>query len=200
MRYSFFIAALLFVFVPVFLNAGNADTLTDTNAQRLQLQKTGMITLGAWAVGNIAMGGIGMSQASGSRYHFHQMNLFWNVVNLGIAAGGYYGAASASPSGVTALHTLNEFHAFNKILLLNAGLDVAYMVGGLYLKERAKTATKRKNMLQGFGSSVIIQGGFLLAFDLVMYGMMNSKMNNFLESSGLTITASGGTVGLVYSF
>ena len=47
------------------------------------------------------------------------------------------------------------------VLLINAGLDVAYMLGGIYLLTRPE-ATWR-----GSGVAVLIQGGFLLAFDLI---------------------------------
>ena len=190
---------LLFL-VPYLLFAGGDDPVTEANLDRLDLQKTGMITLGSWAIGNIAVSGLQMSRTSGSQFRFHQMNVFWNVVNLGIAAGGYYGAATAQPEGFTAMQTLKEYHSFNKILLLNAGLDVGYVLGGLYLTERAKNLSKRQNMLKGYGQSIMLQGAFLFIFDLVLYGFMNEQTHAFMNSSGLSLLSTPGKVGLMYTF
>jgi hypothetical protein len=46
-------------------------------------------------------------------------------------------------------------------------LDIAYIAGGLYLKERGLRIDKDKFV--GFGKSIILQGAFLLTFDAVMY-------------------------------
>ena len=185
---------------PYILFAGGDDKVIETNMDRLSLQKTGMITLGSWAIGNIAVGSIRMGQTTGSQYRFHQMNVFWNIVNLGIAAGGYYGATTAQPEDFTAMQTLKEYHSFNKILLLNAGLDVGYMLGGLYLRERAKNVSKRQNMLKGYGQSIMLQGAFLFVFDLVLYGFMNEQTHAFMNSSGLSLLTTPGKIELVYSF
>jgi len=190
---------LLFL-VPYLLFAGGDDPVLEANLDRLNLQKTGMITLGSWAIGNIAVSGLQMNRTSGSQFRFHQMNVFWNVVNLGIAAGGYYGATTAQPEDFTAMQTLREYHSFNKILLLNAGLDVGYVLGGLYLTERAKNVSKRQNMLKGYGQSIMLQGAFLFVFDLVLYGFMNEQAHAFMNSSGLSLLSTPGKVGLMYTF
>jgi hypothetical protein len=66
------------------------------------------------------------------------------------------------------LQILNDHESFQKLLLLNAGLDVAYFSFGLYLKERSKTSSSA-DRLRGYGNSLLLQGGFLLAFDLILY-------------------------------
>jgi hypothetical protein len=63
------------------------------------------------------------------------------------------------------------------IFIFNAGLDVGYMAIGLYLMERSKNASKNQDLLKGYGSSLILQGGFLFAFDLVMYFVHKSNAN-----------------------
>jgi len=98
------------------------------------------------------------------------------------------------------MQTLREYHSFNKILLLNAGLDVGYVLGGLYLTERAKNLSKGQNMLKGYGQSIMLQGAFLFVFDLVLYGFMNEQTQSFLNSSGLSLMATPGKVGLMFTF
>jgi hypothetical protein len=127
-----------------------------------------MIILGSWAVGNILLGAYGNYKASGDTKYFHQFNAMWNGVNLGIAAFGYFNAAASDPNTMTATQILNEYNSLQNFLLLNAGLDVAYMVTGLYLKERAKNSPNPER-LRGYGKSLLLQGGFLLAFDVALY-------------------------------
>jgi hypothetical protein len=79
---------------------------------------------------------------------FWGMNGAWAIINSGIALAGLLGAEPA----------LSDLRT---ILLVNAGLDVLYMAGGVYLMTRGE-ATWR-----GAGLAVLIQGGFLLVFDLL---------------------------------
>ena len=136
------------------------------NQTRLDYNQKGMLILGSWAVGNMIWGGIGASQSMGENKAFHQMNLYWNSVNLIIAGLGYWQATKESP-GTDFWQTMDAQNGIEKILLFNAALDLAYMGGGLYLKERG--LRKSNERLIGFGKSVILQGAFLLVFDGIMY-------------------------------
>lgn len=154
--------------------------LSDFNHIRLQRQRTAMLVLGGWAVGNIVSGAALRGQRSGSDRHFHEMNIYWNAVNLGIAAFGYVSALRSNPAALGLYDSVSEHYGFQKILLLNAGLDVGYMLGGLYLLERGTYRPERSERLRGFGRSIILQGGFLLAFDLVNY-FVQAGQNDRLE-------------------
>ena len=144
------------------------------------MNKKGMLVLGSWATANIAMSPILASRNTGSAKYFHQMNGYWNSVNLVIAGIGYYAASKTDPSGFTLAETIKEQYKLEKILLFNAGLDLAYIAGGFYLKERAKTTTGNADRLKGFGQSLILQGGFLFAFDVAFY-LIQSKHGEFLS-------------------
>ncbi len=164
----FYLILILFlILIPPF-KAQNLDQIRTFERDRTNINKTGMIILGSWAVGNILLGAYGNYKASGDTKYFHQFNAMWNVVNLGIAAFGYFNAAASDPNTMTATQILNEYNSLQNFLLLNAGLDVAYMVTGLYLKERAKNSPNPER-LRGYGKSLLLQGGFLLAFDVALY-------------------------------
>lgn len=164
----FFTIALIFVFsFPTEVFAQDIPQLHDFNQTRIDYNQKGMVILGSWAVGNMVWGGIGASQTTGETKAFHQMNLYWNSVNLIIAGFGYWQATKETP-GTDFWATMEAQQSIDKILLFNAGLDLAYIAGGFYLKERG--LRNEKDQLVGFGKSVILQGGFLLAFDAVMYG------------------------------
>ncbi|MCK7526178.1 MAG: hypothetical protein MZV64_55535 [Ignavibacteriales bacterium] len=92
---------------------------------------------------------------------FISLMLCWNVVNLGIAAFGYFNAVNSDPSSMTNLEIIKDFNSLQNLLLLNAGLDVAYIATGFYLKERSKNSSSSER-LRGYGNSLLLQGGFLL--------------------------------------
>ncbi len=142
----------------------SAQELTDFNVERLDINKTGMMVLGGWAVANLVSSPILASRSTGSTKYFHQMNGYWNTVNFALAGFGLYGALTGDPSGFTLSETLSEQMSMEKILLFNAGLDIGYMAGGLYLLERSKR--DNSDRLKGFGQSIVLQGAFLFAFDL----------------------------------
>jgi hypothetical protein len=166
MRYHFplRLLALFFFLLPTVLLT--AQSLTDFNQQRLGRTRRSMMVLGTWAAANIAVGVIGMSRTTGETKAFHQMNLGWGAVNLGLAASGWWTATHTDPAGFDLYQSTLEHHKLQKILLFNAGLDVGYVMAGLYMQERSKTTTKQPERLRGFGRSVVLQGAFLLVFDL----------------------------------
>ncbi|MEL6535035.1 MAG: hypothetical protein AAFQ98_06460 [Bacteroidota bacterium] len=167
--------ASLFCLAPVVLNA-QAPTLLDVNEQRIQTARIGMYTLGGWALANMAVGGVGMSRTTGVTRSFHQMNLFWNIVNLGIAVGSYYGMTTDDPAVWSPWQSLQHQMVLEKAFLFNAALDLAYMSGGLYLRERSKSDPARADQWLGWGNSILLQGGFLFAFDLAMYFILHPGM------------------------
>lgn len=168
MRYTqpiFFFCCL--AFSGFLLAQNNQQYLIDFNQQRINHQRRAMTVLGGWAIGNIALGAALSSRHSGPEKHFHQMNAYWNVVNLGIAGLGYLAAAKEDPTLLDFYQTNSKHFSFQKVLLFNAGLDIGYVLGGFYLKERARRGGEHADRLQGFGNAVILQGGFLFAFDLL---------------------------------
>lgn len=153
--------------------------LEQINRDRIHLNSNGMLVLGGWAITNITLGGIGMTQTGGRTKYFHQMNIAWNTVNLGIAGFGYYGLRNSSP-GLSLSETISEFQNFENILLFNAGLDVGYMGIGAYLWERG--LRKESNRLVGYGQSMILQGGFLFTFDVILYLLSRSQSRPLIDS------------------
>ena len=160
---------------PCLLAQGDAPTLLRLNGATLDHQQTAMKLLGGYALVNIA-GGLALRAGStGSARYFYEMNALWNTVNLGIAGFGYLASLKADPAAWTLTEGLRENQQFAKILLFNAGLDVGYLMGGLYLRERARRPEANGERLTGFGNAILLQGGFLLVFDLVNYFVANGR-------------------------
>lgn len=176
------------------------QALRDFNDERIALTQKGMQALGYWSIGNIATGLFFRSQTDGQTKAFHTMNAGWNLVNLGIATAGYIGLKKQRPSRFDLQETIREQYNMQKVLLFNAGLDLGYMVGGLYLRERAAVADN-PDQLRGWGNSILLQGGFLFVYDGVM-AYLHSRRNKKLDAvmEGIDLTAGIGGVGLRYTF
>jgi hypothetical protein len=173
-----------------------AQSLTDFNTQRYQKQRTSMMILGGWAVGNIAIGTALASQRQGESRYFHGMNAGWNLVNLGLAAAGYFGA---SPEGLDLYSSIQAQYKLQKIFLFNAGLDVGYMAGGLYLIERARRTEDNPERLRGFGKAIILQGAFLFVFDLGAY-LWQAQSNADIQPLLQGLSFDGQSLGFRWRF
>lgn len=169
----------------------NKSSVPEINEERKRLESNGMLVLGTWALGNMVWGGIGASRTSGATKGFHQMNMYWNTVNLAIAGLGYFNARKHR-ADMGLWESLQAQQKTEKILLFNAALDAGYMAGGLYMKERGKR--EQKDQLVGFGNAVILQGAFLLVFDGILYALQVKNKANFkpwvdkvdISTSGIT--------------
>ena len=169
-------------------------------SSHLHTQSRGMMILGSWAVGNIAVGAYGWSRYSGEKKYFHQMNLFWNTVNLGIAGLALYNNMQTDPLIFDVEEALGEARKIEKILLFNSGLDVAYIGTGFLLRHLSSNSDKRKDLLKGYGNSLILQGSFLLVFDLILYGVLHSYRMDFMEGISFSLDESYWGVSWCYRF
>jgi hypothetical protein len=173
-------------------------SIVESYKKDVKIRKTGMAILGTWALGNMITGAIGRNQTTGQTAYFHEMNLIWNVVNLGIAGAGYYFTATGDvPDNASEL--ISDQVSFQKTLLFNAGLDLAYIAGGFYLLERAKNTTNRPERLRGYGKSVILQGSFLFVFDIILHTIhskQSSQISDFLSHIQLGPNQVGLVIGL----
>jgi hypothetical protein len=196
---AFYLILILFLIIIPPVKAQKIDQIRSFETERTDINKTGMIVLGSWALGNILLGAYGNYKHEGQTKYFHQFNAMWNIVNLGIAAFGYFNASGSDPNSMTATQILNEYNSLQKFLLLNAGLDVAYMVTGLYLKERAKNSSNAER-LRGYGDSLLLQGGFLLAFDVALYFIHQNNASVNLYPHLESLLSGGAGIGMRISF
>ena len=192
---NFLFLALIVFATPAF----SQSNFQEINQKRIEINITGMKVLGGWALANMAIGSIAYFNYSGKKKYFNQMNVMWNVVNLGLATAGYFGAKADLNLQLSLAQSINDQHKIEAILLLNTGLDVGYMAAGLYLNERG--LRKSSDRLQGYGQSLILQGAFLLVFDGAMYAIHKNNGNGFskiLEKANFSFD--GRQVGLLVKF
>lgn len=171
-------------------------TLPVFNQKRLDLNRKGMTVLGGWAGANLLANGLALRHAAGSDKAFYQMNLAWAGVDLALAGLGLLGNRRAK-TDLSVYESLEEQHKTEKLFLVNAGLDVAYLTGGLYLKERDTPKNADRN--EGYGNAILVQGSFLLLFDGAMYAVHRA---HFKRNKGFwrRLEAAEGGVGISVRF
>lgn len=180
-KQSTVLKALIFILLCSFsLQIFAQQDYTPFYEQSTKINNTGMYVLGFWALLNITSGIYGWQKSEGSVRYVHQMNAMWNVVNLSIASYALISNANYDIYSAGSHELWNKHLQTEKLFLTNAGLDVLYMSAGMGLRYMSKRNEKRSQLLKGYGNSLILQGGFLFVFDLVMYAVQHNRSMNFI--------------------
>ncbi|MFP4556499.1 MAG: DUF6992 family protein [Bacteroidales bacterium] len=192
---AFLVLSILLLFNQVVMAQSGYTEFADKS---LVTQNIGMYTLGGWAIANIATGAYGWAHSSDDRMYFNQMNLMWNVFNLSIAGFALYSNSQIDFASMSADGVLNSHIKTERILLINSALDLGYIGTGFLLNYFSKSSNKNQHILRGYGNSLILQGGFLLVFDLVLYQILKTQRLDFV--SGLSAFNTPEAIGLSMSF
>lgn len=116
----------------------------------------------AWALSSMAVGAallwIGHTPAARAA---GMQALGWGAVDAAIALGGQ-SSAERKQGRAMPVDEIAHARTLRRLLWVNAGLDVLYVTGGLRLA-RARQGSARR----GHGIGILIQGAFLLIFDLI---------------------------------
>lgn len=173
---------LLFIFTTIY--ASKAQTsLDEINQTRCKHTLNGMIAFSSWTGANLIAGTVGVLTTTGETQHFFEMNLYFNAINLGLAIPGLIGAVKAKRTGLSFEQSVKEVQKIKTIYLVNGALDLTYITVGFLLREMSRNNSndiQLKNRLSGFGNSFIVQGGFLLIYDFIEFGVhaINGKRLN----------------------
>lgn len=196
---------LLFIMICLFcaFEISAQSTLPAWNTERLQHTRNAMWVLGTWASANVLVGAIGLAGAKTPQNRaFHQMNVGWGLINLGLAASGIWTATHTDPAQLDWLQSMEAQQKLQRIFLLNAGLDVGYVMTGAWLQERARNVSKNSARLHGFGRSIALQGAFLFVFDLGAYfyhARLDAGLKPLLPAHS-SIGATENGLGMVFRF
>lgn len=137
-------------------------------AEQLRINTTGITILLIWAVACIFVGAYFWFKSSKKEQRaFFQMTFLWGIINLCIAAGSIFYFSTLDPKLIDLKTIIYTGFTIEKLLLFNAGLDIAYVAIGSFLHERGSHT--KSALLKGYGRAIWIQGGFLLVFDIVFY-------------------------------
>ena len=156
--------------------------------QSQQINNNGMYVLGSWALVNIATGAYGWVNGSGANKYFNQMNLFWNVVNLSIAGFALINNYQTDYMAMGPDELMERHLKIERLYLINAGIDILYIGTGAWLAHLSNSREKKRDLLKGYGNSIMLQGGFLFIFDTVMYFIQHSRSARFLEGINMDLS------------
>ncbi|TVQ10317.1 MAG: hypothetical protein EA364_12605 [Balneolaceae bacterium] len=148
---------------------------------RLSQQHMAMTVLLGWGLTNLAAGSV-LAAASPGYRDFGYMTAGWGLVNAGIAAFSLYSGPPFDPQTVTLAEYLRDEQLFNRILAINSGLNVAYIGVGAGMARWGSSSRIRQ-----FGSAIILQGAFLMAFDAFLLYHSSARLGDallFVDSIG----------------
>ena len=137
----------------------------------------GLAVLAAWVLLNLIGSGYYLARADRRQeeFHFHGMNVLWNLVNAGLAAWGILRLHFSPPVGLDVAELLSGQRYYQTLFAVNAGLDVLYLLVGSYLRGRAaRPEQARPERLLGYGRALWVQGGFLLLFDGAIWVLLQA--------------------------
>jgi hypothetical protein len=167
--------------------------------ERINITRGYMTALGAWGLVNVVQGSISTTNTVGPEHYFHQMSAYFNAVNVGIAAVGFLGIKKQLLKTNTLASEIQSQQKIQKILLINSALDVGYFATGLLMRN---SGIKNQNAkIQGYGGSIMLQGAFLLVYDLLQFGAHHKNGKRLGQKFGIwTLGPTPSGMGLAYRF
>jgi hypothetical protein len=142
------------------------------DSARLAAEQAHLRRVGAWGLASL-VGGTALALGQDredhpSRHGFGLQTAAWGGINTAIAAGGLLlGGRGEAP------HTLSEAvgreERWNRILLVNVGLNAGYMMTGAALVMASHRGLERGDEVRGHATAVILQGLGLLVLDGVAW-------------------------------
>jgi len=195
-------AFIFMLMVPHAVSAQIQPELDTFNQERISINKKGMTFLTGWSLASVAAGGAGyFSAKEGEAKYFHQMNGMWGLINLLFGGAGLLQAYTDHKT-YDFEKTIRQQSGIEKTFLFNTALDLVYVTAGFYLLQNAKTEPDKRDKYRGWGNSIIMQGGVLCLFDVVMFISHNrhgkKKLSPFLRRA--TFSFNGNGAGLQYRF
>lgn len=144
------------IMMPELMEMSNKQTFFEWQTQALR----GLLV---WGVGSTVVGA-GLSRADGAIVrHIGLQAIGWGLIDLLLAVNGRRGARrQANILDVAKIHAAAT--RFRTIVAVNTLLDIGYVLGGA----RLACSTGKPPDRRGMGIGILLQGSFLLAYDLFL--------------------------------
>jgi hypothetical protein len=130
-------------------------------------QRGALRPLLAWGVGSTILGTL-LLPFAGFWRHFGIQAASWGAIDAALAIAGrrraLLKAEAFAAEDIGEAEAAREAEQFQRVLLVNAGLDVLYVAAGALTALRFRDRPKRA----GLGWGIAVQGLFLLAFDTLL--------------------------------
>ncbi len=179
--------AVLLTFVPQVAaqNSDEEDRLWQMYNERMDERRSLEWILFGWGGLNVTTGAAMLT----SEYRdFGLMNLAWGAINMAIVTPSLFFSDRPTPEQNSFGDTVREEMRFQRIVAINASLNVSYIMAGAGMLHYGDSSQIRQ-----FGTSVIIQGGFLLLYDLVLLRYSSRYLNRITEKVSWEIQPELGT-------
>ena len=138
-------------------------------------QRRGLSILLAWGSGNAAAGVPLLLSRDELVRQFGLQTLIWGTIDAALALAGRYSAQQKAEryerGELDTQAELQEARTLRRILLVNAGLDVGYVLGGTW----AMRAFPDRRDRRGMGLGIVVQGLFLLIYDSLFAWDLNRR-------------------------
>ena len=146
------------------------DEIRDFDQRFRGIVQRHLAVLAWWSLLCIATGPLAILVFHGEAYYFFMMHMVWGFINLAFAVLIFYHAVFRKFQKGNAFERFEAQRHVEKMLLLNIGLDFAYVFTGLLLHEHGlRESVALPELWQGFGWAIVVQGVFLFAQDTWVY-------------------------------
>ena len=145
------------------------DTLSIKSKFYKQQQKS-LLLLSSWSAVNLIASPIfsnNLYSAKTSTDYFHQMNFNWNLINAGIVTASHILVHKDNKKPWNLDLISEKKKKAEKSILINMGLDLIYVISGFALNQTANPNKDNFKINKGYGSSLMIQGGYLFLYDAI---------------------------------
>lgn len=164
------------------LQTSGPENWLQTGQERLTQERLAMLILLGWGGANL-IGGSALAFSSEGLRDFGLMTAGWGLVNAGIAAFALANADSYT-AGVSFETVMRDEMLFNRILAVNSGLNAGYIATGFTMNYLGSSSRLRQ-----FGSAVMVQGAFLMAFDAWLLWNSSARLNRLSAMPDTFLTA-----------
>ncbi|MDB9928773.1 hypothetical protein OAD04_00785 [Schleiferiaceae bacterium] len=186
----------ILLFAGLLLSQSIFGQVTNFQKEFNSINENLMLSLGSYAVVNFAISGAAyFSSEDEYSKRFHEMNVMWNTVNIGLAIPGYIKARRGG-GPVTMAELVKAQKKTETIFLVNDVLDIGYIAAGIWMRGVATNQLDQEDLYRGYGNSLILQGSFLLVFDAVAYYIHHSHGKELPALEKVSLCTSGEGVGL----
>lgn len=162
------------------------DELRDFDERFRLILRKHLAVLGWWCLINGVSALLGLFLLGGGWWYFVLMNASWAIINFLVVLWIYHHIIARQFADGNTYQRFEGQRHVEKMLLLNIGLDLAYIFAGLFLWTLGRVPdTLHVDLWRGFGASVVLQGTFLFIHDNVFYRLHRinfRKARAYLES------------------
>lgn len=137
-------------------------------------------TLQGWAASSIGSGIMMSASDEDVVRGMGEQFAGWGAVNMAIATFGKRSAARRrqEPDALSPAVMAKEQRNLGRLLWINAGLDVLYVLGGLRVVQTKGAEDAR---WRGRGWGIVVQGGFLFFFDVIQAVALGRRRDGLAE-------------------